>query len=168
MQLKRKLVVGMVTVMGMVLPATLMFAPGAAAQTSGLGPETPFFTGTNPPSGSNDNYPRFLGVAQAGTIVTLHDTPDCTGQHVGIGTPDEFANPGIVVWVPDNSTTTLWVHVNEGTLGGTESLCSATPITYVEATPRRAAIKECRKKFPGKKKAKKRKKCIKRAKKLPI
>lgn len=168
MQLERKLVVGMVTVMGALLSATLIFAPGAAAQTSGSRPETPFFTGTNPPSGSNDNHPRFLGFAQAGTIVTLHDTPDCTGEHVGTGTPDEFANPGIVVSVPDNSTTTLWVHVNEGTFAGRQSLCSVTPITYVETTPRRAAIKECKKKFPGKKKAKKRKKCIKRAKKLPI
>jgi hypothetical protein len=33
---------------------------------------------------------------------------------------------------------------------------------------RAAAIKKCKKKFPGKAKAKKRKKCIKKAKKLPV
>ena len=167
MQVKRKLAVGMVTVMGTVLSAMLLFVLGAQAQTDGR-PETPYFTGTNPPSGSNNNHPRFYGVAQPGTVVTLHNTPDCTGEHVGTGTPEEFANPGIVVSVPDNSTTTLWVHVNEGNLAGRQSHCSATSMTYVETTPRAAAIKKCNKKFKGKAKAKKRKKCIKKAKKLPV
>jgi hypothetical protein len=167
MEATRKLAVGMVTVMGTALPVMLLFALGAHAQTDGR-PETPYFTGTNPPSGSNDNYPRFLGVAPADTIVTLHNTSDCTGQHVGIGTPDEFANPGIVVRVPDNSTTTLWVHVNQDNVAGRQSHCSVTPITYVERTSRAAALKKCKQKFRGKAKAKKRKQCIKKAKKRPI
>jgi hypothetical protein len=157
MQVKRKLAV----VTGTALLALLLLVLGAHAQT-GERPETPFFTGTNPPSGSNNNHPRFFGVAQPGTVVTLHNTPDCTGHHVGVGTPEEFANPGIAVEVADNSTTTLWVHVNEATLGGRQSHCSPTPIAYVEKTPLRAAIKKCKKKFP---KGPKRRKCIKKAKK---
>jgi hypothetical protein len=149
-------------VVGAVLLAIVLFPLAGQAQT-GDRPETPSFTGTNPASGSNNNYPHFLGVAQPGTVVTLHNAPDCTGDHVGSGTPEEFANPGIVVHVPDNSTTTLWVHVNAGTLAGRQSHCSPTPITYVEKTPLRAAIKKCKKKFP--KGSKKRKKCIKKAKK---
>jgi hypothetical protein len=167
MQVKGKLGVGMVTVMGTALLAMLWFVLGAQAQTDGR-PETPYFTGTNPPSGSNSNHPLFYGVAQPGTVVTLHNTPDCTGEHVGMGTPEEFANPGIAVSVPDNSTTTLWVHVNEGNLAGRQSHCSTTSMTYVEQTPRAApiTIKKCKRKHP--KGSKKRKKCIKRAKKLPV
>ena len=158
MQVKRKLAV----VIGMVFLG-LLFALGAHAQT-GERPETPFFTGTNPPSGSNNNHPRFYGVAQPGTVVTLHDTPDCTGEHVGTGTPEEFANPGIAVEVPDNSTTTLWVHVNAGNLGGRQSHCSAASITYVEKTPLAAAIKKCKKKAKKKHWTKKRlKKCKRKA-----
>jgi hypothetical protein len=153
--------------MGVVLPAVLLSAQGADAQTDGR-PETPYFTGTNPPSGSNNNHPRFYGVAQAGTIVTLHNTPDCTGEHVGVATPEVFGNPGILVSVPDNSTTTLWVHVNQTDLGGRQSHCSPTPITYVERTPRAAAIKKCKKKHKGKAQKKKRKKCIKKAEKYPV
>ena len=160
MHLKPKLVVVIFAMFG----ALLFLALGAHAQT-GDRPETPFFTGTNPPSESNNNHPRFYGVAQPGTVVTLHDTPDCTGEHLGIGTPEEFANPGIVVEVPDNSTTTLWVHVNEGGLAGRQSHCSAASITYVEKTPRVAAIKKCNRKHP--KGSKKRKRCIKKAKNVP-
>ena len=156
MQVKGKAAV----VTGMLL-LSFLFALGARAQT-GERPETPWFTGTNPASGSNNNFPHFLGVAQPGTVVTLHDTPDCTGDHVGSGTPEEFANPGIVVHVPDDSTTTLWVHVNQTNLGGRQSLCSPTPMTYVEKTPLRSVIKKCRKKFP---KGPKRRKCVKKAKK---
>src|SRR5262249_42530730 len=143
------------------LLALLFAALGAQAQT-GDRPETPYFTGTNPPSGANDNHPRFFGVAQPGTVLTLHNTPDCTGEHVASGTPEEFASPGIEVDVPDNSTTTLWVHVNAGGLAGRQSHCSAASITYVEKTPLSAAIKKCKKKHP--KGSKKRKRCIKKAK----
>jgi hypothetical protein len=65
--------------------------------------------------------------------------------------------------------------------GGTTTLVSigipAPPVTpqvpatapQVPATGQRAAaLKKCKKKFPGKTKARKRKKCIKKAKKLPV
>ncbi len=54
------------------------------------------------------------------------------------------------------------------TNGTTQGPCPV-PATATTATGQRAAaIKKCNKKFPGKAKAKKRKKCIKKAKKLPV
>jgi hypothetical protein len=54
---------------------------------------------------------------------------------------------------------------------GTSDGCTGPPASAPSAAPtgqRAAATKKCKKKFPGKAKANKRKKCIKKAKKLPV
>jgi hypothetical protein len=93
--------------------------------------QTPSFTGTNPPSGSDNNNPRFFGIAESGSTVWLHDNPGCTGASLGSGTAAQFANPGIAVTVADNSTTTLYAHITDR--AGNDSACSL-PFTYAEVT----------------------------------
>jgi NHL repeat-containing protein len=147
-------------------------------------PAAPTLTSTNPASGSNENNPRVIGSAPAGTTVRLYTNVTCTSAVAATGTNAQLASPGLQVGVPDNSTTTFYGTAQNA--NGT-SACSSTSVTYSEVTPalippvinppvttipttsptgqRAAAIKKCKKKFP---KGPKRKKCIAKAKKLPI
>lgn len=93
-------------------------------------PLAPTITGTDPPSGSNQNNPLVIGSAEPFSFVHVFASSDCTGPEAGAEVAEEFASPGIVVSVPDDTTTTFSANaVNDA---GT-SLCSA-PITYTEVT----------------------------------
>jgi glucose/arabinose dehydrogenase len=129
-------------------------------------PVVPSLSGTNPPSGANENTPRISGTAQFASSVNLYTDPDCLTP-VATGTSDEFEAAGIPVQVPDNSSTSLYA---ADSVAGISSGCSSQPLTYVEQSPAgavakgfnlRAAKRRCRKKFEGKARAR----CIKRAKK---
>jgi hypothetical protein len=94
-------------------------------------PPAPAFTGSDPPSGSNENSPLLIGTAAPFSLVHVFASTDCSGSETGAEAAEEFASPGILVSVPDNSTTSFSANaVNDvGT-----SPCSA-PISYAEVTP---------------------------------
>lgn len=94
-------------------------------------PEAPTLTGTSPASGADDNSPRILGTAPAGSTVALFTNATCTGAPVATGAAAELAAPGIQVAVADNTTTTF--HATATDSKGTSG-CSASSVTYLEAT----------------------------------
>jgi hypothetical protein len=150
-------------------------APDIGADELAEVPPAPIITGTNPPSGSNENNPLVIGTAEPFSLVHVYATDDCTGTEVGAETAGEFASPGILVSVLDNSTTTFSANaVNDA---GTSN-CSA-PFTYTEVTPPPTqpplvtpqpppvspapVVRNCKKGFV-KKKVKGKKKCVKKKK----
>ena len=106
--------------------------------TSGAAPTPPCLNGTVPASPANDNSPKVFGTAPAGMTVRLYTDSNCATAPVGSGTAAEFNFPGIAVTTPpvaDNSTTTFYADVTDGT---NVSDCSSTltgearSATYVE------------------------------------
>jgi 6-phosphogluconolactonase (cycloisomerase 2 family) len=91
----------------------------------------PVLTGTDPSSPADDNSPRVLGEAEAGTTIHLYASATCEPPVLAEGTATELESPGIEVAVADDSTTTF--HATATGVGGT-STCSAG-VSYVEETP---------------------------------
>jgi hypothetical protein len=104
--------------------------PDIGADEFGEAPSPPTITGTDPPSGSNENNPLLIGTAEPFSFVHVFASSDCTGTEAGAEVAEEFASPGIGVSVPDDSTTTFTANAVNDT--GT-SECS-TPFTYTEVT----------------------------------
>jgi hypothetical protein len=96
-------------------------------------PPPPVLTGSAPAPPANENFPKLLGTAAPGTTVSLFSNDTCTGTPAGTGTAAAFAQPGIAVLVPDNSTTTFHALATDG--NGNSSACSTSALTYVESTP---------------------------------
>ena len=94
------------------------------------GPAAPNVTGTTPASGSDDNAPKVVGSAQAGSTVSIYTTADCSGAPVATGSAADLAS-GITVNVADNSTTTF--RANASNADGT-SACSSSSVTYTETS----------------------------------
>jgi hypothetical protein len=106
-------------------------------QENSGGLATPTVTGTSPASPANNNAPKILGSAPAGSTVNLYTNAACTGGAVGTGTAASFASPGITVGVGDNTTTTFYATATNVTT----SACSPTFVTYVEdSNPPAASI----------------------------
>jgi hypothetical protein len=105
-------------------------APDIGADEFGAVPPPPTITGTDPPSGSNENNPLVIGTAEPLSTVKVYESSNCSGPEAGSEVAEEFASPGIIVSVPDDSTTTLTATATNGT---TTSSCSA-PFTYTEVT----------------------------------
>jgi hypothetical protein len=94
----------------------------------------PDFTGTDPTSPANDNSPRILGTAPAGTTVRLYTTSDCSGASAAGGSAATFSSSGIQVSVSDDSTTTF--RATAADQAGNASDCSPGSIAYAEdSTP---------------------------------
>ena len=90
-------------------------------------PPAPTLSSTVPASPANQNAPKLLGSAAAGSQVSIYSTSACTGTPLATGTAAEL-EAGITVTVPDNSSTALRA---TATASGNTSSCSA-PLTYVE------------------------------------
>jgi hypothetical protein len=106
-------------------------------QENSGGLAAPTFTGTSPASPANNNAPKILGTAPAGSTVNLYTNAACTGGAVGTDTAANFASPGITVAVGDNTTTTFYATATNVTT----SACSPTFVTYVEdSNPPAASI----------------------------
>jgi hypothetical protein len=103
--------------------------PGLTYQqvTSGPGPPTP--TSVSPASPANDNTPRVTGSSPPGTTVRLFNGPTCTGTLLGSGSAAQFAAGGILVSLPNDTTTTIYASAS---LAGVNSICSANSVTYRE------------------------------------
>ena len=110
---------------------TMGSAPDIGADELAEEPPAPIMTGTDPPSGSNENNPLLIGTAAPFSVVHVFASSDCSATEAGSDTAEVFASPGIGVSVPDNSSTTFSANaVNEA---GTSD-CSG-PLTYAEVTP---------------------------------
>jgi subtilisin-like proprotein convertase family protein len=105
---------------------------GVAYTEDSIAPAAPVLSGTDPPSGADQNKPKVQGIAEAGSSVSVYPTPDCTGQPLGVATAENLGDTGIEVSVNDNSTTSLSALAMDA--AGNVSGCSA-PITYSEVTP---------------------------------
>ena len=95
-------------------------------------PAAPKLTSTSPASPANDNNPKAVGSAEAGSIVQLFKSANCSGFVVAAGPAAQLA-AGLAVVVPDNSTTSLSAITTDA--AGNVSACS-NAISYVEdSTP---------------------------------
>ncbi|MDX6616829.1 MAG: hypothetical protein QOD60_1920 [Solirubrobacterales bacterium] len=93
-------------------------------------PVPPTFSATSPASPANNNSPKILGSAEAGSTVKLYTDAACTGGLAGTGTASAFASPGVTTAVADNSNTTFYATATDA--ANNTSACSPTSITYVE------------------------------------
>jgi hypothetical protein len=105
-------------------------APDIGADERAVKPPPPTITSTDPPSGSNQNNPLVIGTAEPFSFVHVYASAACAGPEAGAESAAEFASPGIIVTVPDDSTTTLSATAVNG--AGTSD-CSA-PFTYSEVS----------------------------------
>ena len=96
-----------------------------------IAPAPPNLTSTNPASPANDNSPRIIGNAEAGSTVKLYSTVDCTGPELATGTAANLAAPGVQISVADNTTTAVYATATDA--ANNVSACSA-PRTYQEVT----------------------------------
>ena len=93
----------------------------------------PVFTGTDPPSPSEDNSPEITGTAVDGSTVRLYTNDECEAVSlVASGSAAQFASPGITVTVPNASTTTFFAVARTGE---SASPCSSSSISYTDTTP---------------------------------
>lgn len=91
-------------------------------------PEVPVISSSDPASPANDNAPRIRGTAQPGTTVQLYSDSACTTPLGAPAASTVFADPGIQIAVPDNSTTQI--HARATNIEGS-SPCSGA-FTYRE------------------------------------
>ncbi len=91
-------------------------------------PPTPQITDTDPDSPANDNSLLVKGTG-GGKTVKLYKTAGCTGAPVAQGSATQFASPGFLAAVADNTTTSFRATATDA--AGNVSGCSA-PRQYRE------------------------------------
>jgi ELWxxDGT repeat protein len=145
----------------------------------------PGATGSDPNHLTNVNGTLFFSADEGtnGRELWKSDGTPAGTTLVEDAVPGGGISPGATTSNPQNLANvngTLYLSADDGTNG--QELWKATiegpappvippasaPTTSQATGQRAAALKKCKKKFPGKAKAKKRKKCIKKAKKLPV
>ena len=92
--------------------------------------DPPAFSETSPPSPSSLNDLYVVGTAEKDSTVNLYTSADCSGTPAASGTDADFADPGLAVSVPDDTTTTFYGTVTDE--ASNVSACSTDSITYVE------------------------------------
>jgi subtilisin family serine protease len=95
-------------------------------------PPTPLLTATDPASPANENHPKIVGSAAAGTVVDIYPDSSCEGAAVASGSAGELESPGIAVSVADNSVSEFSARATDSV--PSTSSCSA-PIAYTETSP---------------------------------
>ena len=96
-------------------------------------PPLPTFIATDPTSPANNNNPKIIGSAEAGSTVKIYDDAACTPPEEASGGAAAFASPGIAVSVADNTSTTFYATATDA--ASNTSGCSTSSITYEEVTP---------------------------------
>jgi hypothetical protein len=91
-------------------------------------PGAPSIERSAPSSPAGNNSPKLLGSAEAGSIVTLYTSSDCTGPIAVQGTASAFSAPGLTVMVAADSTTTFKATATDA--AGNASSCSSG-FTYI-------------------------------------
>jgi hypothetical protein len=116
-------------------------SPCSAARTyteDSRAPGAPAIKVVNPVSPANYNQPRLKGFAAAPSVVSIYETPGCTGAPVASGAATQFQSEGLVVSVPDDTTTSFRATATDP--AGNRSQCSAS-FSYVEdSTPPKTSI----------------------------
>jgi hypothetical protein len=95
-------------------------------------PAPPTSLATDPVGPANGNTPSVSGSAQPGSTVKIYTDATCSGMPAASDFSANFSGGGVLVSVPDNSTTTF--HATATDNGG-ESDCSTAFATYTEVTP---------------------------------
>ena len=99
-------------------------------------PSKPASLSATPASPANNNSPAIRGTVDAGTMVKLYTTSNCTGTVAATGTAAAFASPGLNVAVPGDTTTQITATSTEA--AGNISPCSDA-LAYVEDSTAPAA-----------------------------
>jgi hypothetical protein len=94
-------------------------------------PAAPVMSAPPLDSFANDNAPQIQGIAPAQTTVSVYTNPSCTGPPAAHGTAAQFASPGLIVSVPDDSAVTFYATATDPATA-LSSACSTTSRTYVE------------------------------------
>ncbi|MFT5431791.1 MAG: hypothetical protein ACI9OJ_002489, partial [Myxococcota bacterium] len=88
------------------------------------------FTGTNPPSPSNQTTTPFIvGVAEGDSVVRLYADSQCSGSPVAAGTTDGAGAFSLMITAQPNSTSVVYGATIDG--AGNVSPCSPGPAIYV-------------------------------------
>jgi subtilisin family serine protease len=95
-------------------------------------PAAPMLASTVPASPANENNPKIIGSAEAGSTVRIYAGASCSGAPLETGTAGELESPGIAVSVADNSTSEFSATATDA--ASNTSACSA-PVDYTESTP---------------------------------
>jgi len=98
-----------------------------AFERDSVPPHKPLITA--PESPANNNTPALRGIAEAGSVVRIYETANCTGAAVKMGSASAFHSPGLTVHVGDNTSTTF--HATATDASNNKSDCS-NGFTYVE------------------------------------
>ncbi len=101
-------------------------------------PGAPAIKVVNPVSPANDNQPRLKGFASAPSVVGIYKTASCTGTPLASGTATEFQSEGLVVSVPDDTTTSFRAAATDP--AGNRSQCSASFSYTEDSTPPKTSI----------------------------
>jgi hypothetical protein len=110
----------------------LLFAISASAPAvATAAPGTPSIVDTDPDSPAKQNDPSVKGTVGGGDPIQikLFESSDCTGDPAPTGTVAEFADAGIAVAVPEDTTTVLTAIATDA--AGNDSACSS-PFAYTE------------------------------------
>ena len=75
-----------------------------AYERDSVPPGRPSITASVPKSPANNNNPTLKGTADAGSIVRLYKTANCTGAPLKTGSASAFSSPGLTVSVADDTT----------------------------------------------------------------
>jgi hypothetical protein len=94
-------------------------------------PDAPMLSSTDPVSPADENHPKIVGSAEAGSNVEIYSDPLCEESPVADGSAAELASPGIEVTVADNTETQFWATATDA--ADNTSACSA-PISYAEVS----------------------------------
>lgn len=80
-----------------------------------------------PGSLANNNSPKLVGIAPAGSTVSVYTNGTCSGAPAAVGAASAFQTTGITVTVADDSVTTFYVK----SIGAVTSNCVGS-VTYTE------------------------------------
>lgn len=89
----------------------------------------PTVSTSNPKSPADDNSPKIIGGAEAGTIIKLYSDDACSSL-LASGTAEDFKSPGITITVSEESVTNVFATATDEI--GTISPCSSSFVTYAE------------------------------------
>jgi thermitase len=104
-------------------------AARALADLDADAPTAPVLSGTDPASPANENEPRLLGSAEAGSTVAIYAGEDCLGEALATVSAGELASGSIAMTVGDDTEATFSARASDP--WSDLSACSA-PIAYVE------------------------------------
>ena len=93
-------------------------------------PTAPTITSSNPASPANNNSPKLIGTAEAGSTVRIYTNSTCTSAVAASGSATTFGGTGLTISVADNTTTNFYATSTDA--ANNTSACSSPAFVYVE------------------------------------